>query len=179
MTVERFREVTEPGDRKHLVDGRIVVNESSFAHSLLQGRLFAALSAWSSEAPGRGVALFPTDVAIDAHNSFGPDVLWYGDANYRPPPGETYADRIPDLCVEVRSPDTWRYDIGAKKAAYERGGLPELWLVDDQAKAVLVFRRMAPGLESFDVALEIGRGDELESPMLPEFGLAINDLFAE
>jgi hypothetical protein len=27
---------------------------------------------------------------------------------------------------EVRSPSTWRHDIGAKKAGYERAGLPGL-----------------------------------------------------
>jgi hypothetical protein len=39
-------------------------------------------------------------------------------------------ESLPDLAVEVRSPSTWRYDVGKKKATYERGGLPELWPVD-------------------------------------------------
>jgi len=45
---------------------------------------------------------------------------------------------------EVRSASTSRYDIGAKKAAHERAGLPELWLVDTAADEVLVFRRSSP-----------------------------------
>ena len=44
---------------------------------------------------------------------------------------------MPDIAVEVRSPSTWRYDIGAKKSGYERRGLPELWLVDTRADEVL------------------------------------------
>ena len=48
---------------------------------------------------------------------------------------------MPDLAVEVRSPSTWRYDVGAKKDGYERHGLPELWLVDTEARSVLVYRR--------------------------------------
>jgi hypothetical protein len=30
---------------------------------------------------------------------------------------------LPQLAAEVRSPSTWRYDIGAMNAGYERDGL--------------------------------------------------------
>ncbi len=53
--------------------------------------------------------------------------------------------------VDVRSPSTWRYDIGTKKSVYEREGLPELWLVDTDAGVLLVFRRSTPKAPSFDV----------------------------
>ncbi len=79
--------------------------------------------------------------------------------------------------MEVRSPGTWRYDVGRKKAVYESGGLPELWLVDDLAETVLVFRRSCAGAESFDVALELSTGEELTSPQLPGFSLVVAKLF--
>ena len=47
----------------------------------------------------------------------------------------------PDLAVEVRSPSTWRFDIGRKKENYERYGVGELWLVDTAADVVFAFRR--------------------------------------
>jgi Uma2 family endonuclease len=84
---------------------------------------------------------------------------------------------LPHIAVEVRSPSTWRFDIGAKKAAYEREGLRELWLVDTDAKVVLVFRRSAPGVGIFDVALEID--DTLTSPQLDGFELPLVELFPE
>jgi Uma2 family endonuclease len=76
----------------------------------------------------------------------------------------------------VRSPSTWRYDIGAKKAAYERHGLHELWLVDTAADAVLVFRR-SPESPTFDISLELTADDELASPLLPGFALSPRTLF--
>jgi Uma2 family endonuclease len=94
-------------------------------------------------------------VQLDQYNWFGPDVLWYR---------------------EVRSPSTWRDDIGAKKARYEQYGLPELWLVDTAADIVLVFRRSSPKAPSFDVSL-VARGDVLTSPLLPGFALALDELF--
>jgi len=85
---------------------------------------------------------------------------------------------MPDLAVEVRSPSTWRYDVGAKKSAYERYGLPELWLVDTAAEAVLAFHRSAPAAPTFDLALELAAGDRLTSPLLPGFGVEVGELFS-
>jgi len=42
---------------------------------------------------------------------------------------------------------------------------------------VLVFRRSTPGSTSFDLALELGQGEALESPLLPGFRLALDELF--
>ena len=77
----------------------------------------------------------------------------------------------------MRSPSTWRYDIGAKKAGYERHGLRELWLVDTAAEEVLVFRRSQPGAPVFDIAVEFDREQQLTSPLLPGFVLALAELF--
>jgi Uma2 family endonuclease len=107
---------------------------------------------------------------------FGPDLLWFAEER-KLSDLSGYPDRIPDLCVEIRSAGTWRYDIGAKKDAYERGGLRELWLVDDAARCVLVFRRSRPDAPGFDVALELAAGDELTSPLLPGFSLSVERLF--
>ena len=84
---------------------------------------------------------------------------------------------IPDIAAEIRSPSTWRHDIGPKKAHYEQYGLPELWLVDTAADEVIVYRRSTPQARSFDVSLELARGDDLTSPLLPGFALPLDELF--
>jgi len=177
ITAERYYEITVEGDRKQLVDGRIVVNEPKTVHSLLQTRLVFALCVWVDDGEGRGLAITPTDVRMDEYNVYGPDVLWFRQDRI-PADLRGYPEHVPDLCVEIRSPGTWRYDVGAKKRVYEAGGLPELWLVDDVAETVLVYRRSRPGAATYDVSLELGRGDTLESPMLPGFALALEKLFA-
>jgi Uma2 family endonuclease len=177
MTAERYYEITVEGDRKQLVDGRIVVNEPKTVHSLLQTRLVFALCVWVEDGEGRGLAITPTDVRMDEYNVYGPDVLWFRQERI-PADLRGYPEHVPDLCVEIRSPGTWRYDVGAKKRVYEAGGLPELWLVDDVAETVLVYRRSRPGAPTYDVSLELARGDTLESPMLPGFGLSLEKLFA-
>jgi Uma2 family endonuclease len=177
MTAEQYYSVTVEGDRKQLVDGRIVVNEPKTIHALLQFRLAMALGKWVEGGDGRGMALMPTDVRMDEYNVYGPDLLWFRQDRI-PAELDAYPEDVPDLCVEIRSASTWRYDIGAKKRVYEEGGLRELWLVDNASETVLVYRRAAGGALTFDIALELGRGQVLVSPMLPAFALPLDELFA-
>jgi Uma2 family endonuclease len=176
MTAAEYHAVTVEGDRKQLVDGQIVVDEPKPIHGLLQLRLGTALANWVYGGERRGMALMPTGVEMDEYNVYGPDVLWFRSGRI-PTDLNAYPEHVPDLCVEIRSPSTWRYDLGAKKRVYEEGGLPELWLVDHISDSVLVYRRSEPGAPTFDVALDLGPGDTLESPMLPGFAVSLDELF--
>jgi Uma2 family endonuclease len=176
ITAERYYELTVEGDRKQLVDGEIVVSQPKPIHALLQMRLATTLHNWVATGERRGLALLPTDVRMDDYNVYGPDVLWFREERV-PTDLNAYPEHVPDLCVEIRSPGTWRYDVGAKKRVYEDGGLPELWLVDGTSDSVLVYRRSRPDSPTFDVALEVGAGETLASPLLPDFALALDELF--
>ena len=178
MTAEEFIAAPEPqrGRPWNLVDGEVVVNDPTMVHGDSQAAIYSALLAWSRAEVGRGKAPWPCDVQLDERNVYVPDVLWYREdrvpASQSPPPYP-----VPDLAVEVRSPSTWRYDTGRKKAVYESGGLRELWLVDTSSLSILLFRRSSPRAPGFDAALELGRSDRLTSPLLPGFELDVGDVF--
>lgn len=179
MTADEFLAMDDPRRGLQLIDGEVVVNEPRQRHQYLQGELFALLREWVRSERGSGAVSLPIDVKVDDYNVYAPDVLWYADENADAPqgidPDPPYA--VPDLAIEVRSPSTWRYDVGRKKAEYERHGLRELWLVDGQADTVLVFRRSAPAAPGFDVALEAPSGETLASPLLSGFALDLRALF--
>jgi Uma2 family endonuclease len=162
------------GRRTDLIDGEIVVNEPTRWHQDAIKEIAFALVAWEKGGPGRGVVSLPLDIKIDEFNVYGPDVLWYAEGRApaitapRPYPP-------PDLVVEVRSPSTWRHDIGRKKSGYEAAGVRELWLVD--FTSVLVFRRSDPKRPDFDVTLELTQGETLTSPLLPGFALPLAGLY--
>ncbi len=180
MTAEEFLARRESDDHRRweLVDGEVVMTEAKALHWTVVMNLLSALDTWSRSVPNGGFAGVPLAIGLDERNVFKPDVLWYSQGRvpglHDPPPYP-----IPDLAVEVRSPSTWRYDIGIKKATYERFGLPELWLVDTAADVVLVFRRSRPGAPAFDTALELARAQQLTSPLLPGFALPLADVFPE
>ena len=179
MTADEFLAlpVQEHGWPWSLVDGELVVNDPTALHGHVQTNLLLALETWARAERGlRGATVFPRDVELDERNVFKPDVLWYSQARI-PDPHSPPPYPMPDIAVEVRSPSTWRYDIGAKKAGYERHALPELWLADTEAASMLVFRRSQPGGPRFDVALELQGGDELTSPLLAGFALDLDEAF--
>jgi Uma2 family endonuclease len=179
MTAQEFLGL--PAERRglwNLVDGELIVTVPELPHQRIVLELAYALTGWSRAGSGRGEVSLPLDVLIDERNVYEPDVLWYAEGRI-PDRHDVRPYAVPDLAAEVRSPSTWRYDIGAKKAGYEREGLPELWLVDTAASEVLVFRRSEPGAPTFDVSLELGTDEVLESPLLPGFALSVERLFGE
>ncbi|HVF80039.1 MAG TPA: Uma2 family endonuclease [Solirubrobacteraceae bacterium] len=162
-----------------LIGGELVdMNDPRLRHELACAEISYALEVWRRARSGRGLAIRSIDVLIGPRDVYGPDILWYREDRALPRDTER-VHPVPDLAVEVRSPSTWRYDIGAKKSGYERAGLPELWLIDTAADVVLVFRRSTPNGPHFDVALELTRHDKLTSPLLPGFALRLSAVFGE
>lgn len=178
MTAAQFLDlpVPERGRPWNLVNGEVVVNQPTWVHGRAVEELQFALAHWTRAQSGRGTVAVPLDVQLDDRNVFAPDLLWYAEG-HAPARSAQAPYPMPDIAVEVRSPATWRYDIGEKKVGYERHGLPELWLVDTAAETVMVFRRSTLATPTFDLTLELERNQQLASPQLPGFAAALEPLF--
>ena len=176
LTAEEYFALPPTEKRTQLIDGEIVVTEASLRHQRITLELAHQLTLWLRENPGHGEAGIPVNVHLDDSNVFAPDVWWVPEAS-RPARDAKRIVGPPALAVEVRSPSTWRYDVGSKKSTYERLGLRELWLVDTEANSVLVYRRSGPKAGGFDVALEFEAGEVLTTPLIPGFSLVLADLF--
>jgi Uma2 family endonuclease len=175
LTAAQFLELDLP-PYSQLIDGEIVLTSPKPRHQLACARIVYALMSWTDSESGRGSAWLPLDVGIDERSVYVADVMWVSAAHALDL--DRQLQPVPDLAIEVRSPSTWRYDIGVKKAGYERRGLPELWLVDTSAETVLVYRRATPKSPEFDMSLELTTDDTLTSPQLAGFELAVAELFA-
>jgi len=178
MTAAEFlaRPITQDSGFESLVEGEVVVTDPNLMHGALQARILVALTSWIAQGAQRGSVHLPADVQLDEHNVYKPDILWYSQPR-KPDLRSPRPYPMPDIGAEVRSPSTWRFDIGAKKRGYERHELLELWLVDTEAAEILVFRRSRAGAAEFDVALELAAGDYLTSPQLGGFSLNLEELF--
>jgi Uma2 family endonuclease len=177
MTVEEFLAISEEDPRPmELIDGELVVlSHPAMPHARVQALLIGALVAWERRVPGRARVGGPTGVDLGPHDYYGPDLVVctsHPRVNDRGGLAE-----LPLICVEIRSPSTWKNDVGRKKAVYEAQGVPELWLVDGFTGVLLVFRRSAPEVDYYDTALELDATGTLTSPLLPGFELALSELF--
>lgn len=176
LTADEYFALPPTEQRTQLINGEIVVTEATLRHQRITLEIARLLMDWLAENPGHGEAGIPVDVHLDDFNVFAPDVWWVAE-DEKP---ERDAKRIvgpPALAVEVRSPSTWRYDLGVKKRIYEQLGLAELWLVDIAADVVLVYRRSSREAVDFDVELELPAGEQLTTPLLPGFALDVAALF--
>ncbi len=175
MTAQEYLALPHDGIPTWLVAGEIVVNQPAHPHQHVLLELASELRAWTKSEHGRGLTSLSLDSKLDERNVFGPDLQWYAAERASLESKGPYP--LPDLAVEVRSPSTWRYDVGAKWLAYERAGLRELWLVDTVALTVIVCRRSSALASTFDVLLEVVAGERLTSPQLPGFALDLASLF--
>ncbi len=178
MTADEFLLIEDPRHLQ-LIEGEVVVTEAEWLHQRVSGDLYFALRVWIAAATDRGEVALPIDVRVDERNVYTPDLSWYAKGHVPPGRAPKRPYPVPALAIEIRSPSTWRYDVGTKKRVYQEHGLPELWLVDTDAQSVLVFRRSTPDQPAFDIALELDRSANLTSPLLPRFGLALASLFPE
>lgn len=176
LTAEEYFALPPTEQRTQLINGEIVVTEPSLRHQRITLELAHLLTAWLRENPGHGEAGIPVDVHLDDYNVFAPDVWWVPE-EARPARDAKRFVGPPALAIEVRSPSTWRYDVGTKKRVYSELGLAELWLVDTAADVILVYRRSSPKATDFDVELEFGAGESLTTPLIPGFALDVAALF--
>lgn len=179
MTADEFLQMSF----EHPVElerGEIVeMSPGGFAHGILCGRIFLALSRWSDEA-GVPVYLAPNDSAVRTERSpdsvRGPDVLLIRrDRLPADQPLSRWAlDVPPDLVVEVLSPWDQLPKVLAKTAEYLAAGVEEVWLVDPDERRVDVYRGSARSPESF------GADQFLTSPdLLPGFSAPVTAFFAD
>ena len=174
ITVDEFFAL--PGEQRHtqLIDGEIVVNTPSRRHQDLILWLAYELETFSRSHRDLGRPGLEQDLPAGEHNVYVPDLWWAAPGRG---PGPQRFQGMPDLAIEVRSPSTWRFDVGTKKDGYEAAGLPELWLVDTAVDRVIVHRRSQPDAPRFDVSFEVGGGEQLTTPLLPGLTLDVTELF--
>ena len=176
LTAEEYHALPHTDRWTQLIDGEVVVDQPNLRHQRIAGELHGLLWSWLREHPGQGEATLPVDVQLGDRNVFAPDVVFVVEPE-RPARDARRIVGPPSLAIEVRSPSSWRYDVGAKKSTYEQHGLAELWLVDTRADTVLVYRRSTPEAPAFDVALEIAAEEPLSTPLIPGLVIDLAALF--
>lgn len=182
LTAEEFLRIPEDGKRHELIDGVHYVTPSpNVWHQELVGRLYLSIGNFLARRRHLGrVILSPMDVVLSDADVVEPDLLFIAseqggiitEANVQGPPA---------LAVEVLSPGTRQRDEKVKRRLFDDRGVREYWIVDPRAARVTVFRRAANG--SFPQAARLERAASapaaLETPLLPGWSLALEDLFAE
>jgi Uma2 family endonuclease len=175
-TVDEFEEFirrVENADRLfELIDGEIVEKVPTELHSMVAGNFYASLREFVKPR-GLGRVVFEVRYRLpgDEHNARIPDVSFTSKGRLLPVVEEGAVPLIPDLCIEVQSPDDSPKQMRDKAAYYLANGARLVWLVYPKKRMV---EALYPNGE-FDIFTEddtLSGGD-----VLPDFTLAVRDVF--
>jgi Uma2 family endonuclease len=87
---------------------------------------------------------------------------------------ENFVAGAPDLAVEVLSQSTAAHDRVTKLPIYAEAGVPEVWLIDSQAKTVEVLKLQG---KKYFVDATLAGEQVLTSNLFPGWELPLHDLF--
>ncbi|MFI5309856.1 MAG: Uma2 family endonuclease [Gemmatimonadales bacterium] len=139
-TVEQRDRLPDDGNKYEVVAGELFVTPApSLRHQVIAGALGESLRPFVLEHRLGLVFALDTDVIEGKHNVVMPDVAVYPFTRENLPAGWAVAPR-PILVAEIRSPTTWRRDVGPKRDLYVALGIPDYWIVDADDRTVTVVR---------------------------------------
>ena len=129
----------DDGNRYEVLDGELFVTpQARYEHQDVAARLVIALAEYCDRY-GLGRVVGPGAVIFD-ENELQPDVQVVPGP--RPKRGTEWIDLpTPSLAIEVLSDSTARRDLGKKREAYLRIGIPTYGVVDANARTVRVWER--------------------------------------
>ena len=178
MTYDEFLALPDDGRHYELIEGELVLNPApNLRHQAIIGNLYLALRLHLDERRSGKVFVAAVDVVLSPETVLEPDLLVVlADRASRLQ--EKNVSGAPNIAVEVLSAGSRRRDEITKRRLYERYGVDEYWVVDPAIDTVKIYRRAG---DAFDRAIEIStdRGGAITSPLLPDFALDVNLVFAE
>lgn len=164
------------GDNYEIVDGiRVELPPMSVDSLALASRLSRHLSNYGiAHDVGEAYTEMMFKLSLKKDRSRRPDVAFVSYAKWpkaRPMPVTSAWDLLPDLCVEVVSPNDKGDEIEAKIDDYLRAGVPLLWMIYPRQGVVYVY-------ESASQVRRLTRADTLDGgTAIPGYTVALAELF--
>ena len=165
---------TADDERYELLDGELVTSPSPREiHQYILGRLFLRLGTFIYERNLGRIYCSPFDVVLSETDVVRPDLLFVSSGRA----SIITADNVqgaPDLVVEILSPVTAERDGTMKHDLYARHGVREYWIVDPDARTIMLLRRVRG---RFEVEGIYGAEQSLRSPTLRGFSMPLQEIF--
>lgn len=180
-TIEEFDEfiaLPENADRRfELIDGEIIEKMPTEEHGVISALMAARILMLSeqNQLGGRIAVEARYRKPEDRRNSYIPDVSFTSAERLLPITRKGAVPQMPDLAIEIKSPDDSVTLLRQKAAYYLANGARMVWLIFPEQRLVEVYRPDVDVLLLVDNEL---RHDVLEGgDVLPGFSLALQNIF--
>jgi Uma2 family endonuclease len=175
-TYEDYLRLPDDGQRYEVIRGFLYVTAApTYKHQYVAGRFNRQVDAFVEDHRLGVVLMAPFDILLP----FGigtpvePDVVFFRAGNEPHWEAKNFQG-VPDLVAEVLSPKTRHRDQKVKLEAYRDAGVPEYWMLDPDARRVVV---LALRERTYTELCRGGIGEEVWSSVLPGFRLKVVSLF--
>jgi Uma2 family endonuclease len=170
--LERFLALPENGDRYfELIQGEIVEKVPTEEHGLIAGNIYGFLWNYTRQSGvGRAVIEVRVRMPEDEYNSRQPDLAFFADTT-RPVVKRGPVLQMPDLVIEVKSPDDTYKSMRERAEYYLMNGAKLVWLVYPDKRLVEVYRQDADS--DLLTADDMLQGNDV----LPGFTLSVHEIF--
>lgn len=174
-TIEEFEAIADSPENRdrllELIQGEIVEKVPTEKHGLCAGNIFFHLRLFVQEhRGGRVVMEVRYRSPEDRRNARIPDVAY--TAGNEPLVERGSVPRMPDLAVEVKSPDDSLKVMREKVRYYLANGVKIVWLVHPEKRFVEVY--------TLDEELVLAEGDLLDGGnVLPDFTMPVSAIFED
>jgi Uma2 family endonuclease len=158
-----------------LIDGRIVpMSPTGGRHGIIESRLGSALSFFVQQhqlgwVPTGEVGIY---IRRNPDRVRGADIVFLSRECWPEGPPEGFLEGIPNLVVEIMSPNHRWQEVRQKIAEYFSIGVRWVWIVEPENRAVLVFRSSSDFQQLGSEDILVGEGP-LEGFTLPVASLFI------
>ena len=174
FTYEDYKH-TSDDERYELIHGDLIIMAPAprEAHQRIEMNLGSRLHMYVEEHELGRVYSAPFDVVLSSTIVVQPDLIFVSNERLH----IITEDNIrgaPDLVVEILSPSTAGRDRTVKRSIYAGYKVKEYWLVDTDAKTVMV---LLLGGDGYELAGIYGEGQTITSPTLEGFTLHLNEIF--
>lgn len=150
-TAEMARALPEDGNRYEVLDGELLVTPPpSQRHQRAMELLYLTLAPYARGSRLMHAHFAPCEIEFSATRSVQPDLFVVRLVNGKMPADVELPHELL-LVVEGLSPATARYDRRKKRPLFQSEGVPELWIVDIDAR---VIERWRPADERPEVLTE-------------------------
>jgi Uma2 family endonuclease len=163
----------DDGKRYELIEGELYVSAApGLPHQLVLVNLLGAFISYlkinpiGKIVPGAGAVFSNFDAVI-------PDLVFVSNERWSQIVANDRFSAAPEIVMEVLSPgsENRRRDLMAKRRLYQKYGVQEYWVVDQENHSVLVYHYIETDEVTFNPS------DALTSDLLPGFEIAVEDLF--
>ncbi len=173
-TVEAFEQILSQPENQdrllELIEGEIVEKMVTQEHGMIAGNIHALL--WNFIKPrklGRLAIEARYQIPDDLHNARLPDISFVADTS-EPVVTKGSVPQMPDLAIEVKSPDDTYKQMRDKADYYLQNGTKQVWLVFPEKRIVEVYTSEQQDILTLEDTLEGGE-------LLPGLQIAVKDIF--